>query len=277
MKSILFLVLAGASLVLQAQQVRFMTYNIRYDSPNDGPDRWEFRKQGLADQINALQPDVMGTQEGMYHQLVWLDSVLAGYRFVGKGRDNGTNAGEFSAVFFLEEKYELLDTQTFWLSETPDVPSKGWDAAFNRVCTMVKLRAKRRQDTFTVFNVHLDHMGTEARAKSVEMLIQKTEALRKSGEKVVLLGDFNLEPEAEPILLLNRIFLNTRNTARLVEETHPGTFTGFNLEILAKPRIDYVFVSGKGVSVQRYIAPVHKANGRYPSDHFPVIADVHLE
>lgn len=256
-----------------AQTLKIMTYNLRYDNPNDGPDRWTLRREKLASLVRDFGPDVIGTQEGMHHQLVWLDSALAGFTFVGNGRDDGALKGEFSAVFYRKNAFEMLEQRTFWLSETPDQPSKGWDAALPRVCTTVRLKHKKSQRIFTLMNVHFDHIGVEARLQSAKQLVAYAQPYLQAGETVFLMGDFNATPASAPISEILKGFKDARSMARKVFEEQPGTFNGFDITKTAMERIDYVFIAGKSVAVKRYSVPARKIGGRYPSDHFPVFVE----
>ncbi|MDX1667427.1 MAG: hypothetical protein R3350_09370, partial [Saprospiraceae bacterium] len=134
-------ILWWASFTITAQQ-RAMTYNLRYDNPGDGPDRWELRREGVLDLLRYYRPQILGIQEGLYHQIEYLDEGLPSYAYVGMGRDGGAREGEFSAIFVDTTHYAIREHQTFWLSDSPEVPSVGWDAALNRICTYVLLEEK---------------------------------------------------------------------------------------------------------------------------------------
>ena len=146
---------------LSGQPLRVLTYNIRYDNPQDGENAWEKRRDFLCGQLEFYGPDVVGVQEALHHQLMYMNEKMPGFRYVGAGRDDGGTAGEYSAIFYRAGRLELLDSGTFWLSPTPEKPSKGWDAALNRVCTFALLRDTASGQTWWIFNTHFDHIGKE--------------------------------------------------------------------------------------------------------------------
>ena len=150
-----------------ASTLRVMTYNIRVDTPDDGINRWNLRKQRVFNLIQHYQPDLIGVQEGLAHQVADLQGAFPFYNWYGVGRDDGNDKGEFSAIFYRADVFELRESGTFWLSETPDQPgSKGWDAALPRVCSWVKLKDRRNNQTIYHFNTHLDHAGQIAGRQS---------------------------------------------------------------------------------------------------------------
>ncbi|MEM7381787.1 MAG: endonuclease/exonuclease/phosphatase family protein, partial [Bacteroidota bacterium] len=217
-------------LVLKGQTISSMTYNIRYDNPKDGLSSWDNRKAMLISQLNFYTPDVFGTQEAMAHQLADIKSGLKGYEFTGKGRDDGKEAGEFSAIFYNSKSLELLKGETFWLSETPDKPSKGWDAALNRVCTYGLFRTKKDQKEFYVFNTHFDHIGEQARSESVYLILRKIDEINKEDLPVVVMGDLNLEPDHQAIQHLASKMKDAHLMAKDNAFGPEGTFSGFEVE-----------------------------------------------
>lgn len=257
-----------------AQEVRVMTYNIRFDNPADGPNSWPNRRDYLIRQVAHYAPDVMGTQEGLIHQLEEMEQGLEGYKFFGVGRDNGDRAGEYSAVFYREESLELLRQETFWLSETPGNPSKGWDAALNRICTLGLFRHKATGRAFYVFNTHFDHVGEQARLESVNLIIRKIKEFNREGYPSILTGDLNLEPNSAPILKLTANLEDTYLTAGASAYGPYGTFNGFNCNEPANRRIDYVFTSPGDFDVKAQMTLGEVTGYGYPSDHFPVLADL---
>ena len=182
---LLFITLpAGAS----QPTMRVMTYNIRYDNPADSLDNWAYRKDFVASMIRYHDPDIVGIQEGLMHQVDTLAALLPEYRWSGKGRDDGLNAGKFAAIFYRSDRYKLLAENTFWLSPTPDTPSKGWDAALNRIATWVKLKDLRSDRTLFVFNTHFDHQGITAREESARLLIREIRRIAGK-EPVIVTGE----------------------------------------------------------------------------------------
>lgn len=257
-----------------AQDLRVMSYNIRFDNPNDGPDAWPNRQASLIAQVAHYQPDVLGTQEGLIHQLEAMEAGLAGYRFFGVGRDAGDREGEHTAIFYREDRLELVRSETFWLSETPDRPSKGWDAALNRICTYGQFRERESGRSFYVFNTHFDHIGEQARLESAKLIAQKMAELNREGFPAVLLGDLNLEPDTGPIRELATRLEDAYTHSGEAAYGPPGTFNGFDCTQPVTRRIDYVFLSPGNFEVRGHTI-VGETNGYgYPSDHFPVLADL---
>ena len=257
-----------------AQELRVMSYNIRYDNPGDGADRWDLRKEQLAAQVAHYAPDIMGTQEGLAHQLDYLDSALTEYAFVGVGRDSGGREGEFSALFYRTGKLELEDQGTFWLSETPGKPSKGWDAALNRICTYGRFKARDSGIRFWVFNTHFDHVGARAREESVRLILREIAGRNSEGLPVILVGDLNLEPESAPIRLLSETLDDAYTRAGGKAYGPAGTFNGFDCATPADRRIDYVFTGPGDFRITGFTTLAEFTGTGFPSDHFPVMADL---
>lgn len=277
MKSIvcsLFLLMTGYHAL--SQDISVMTYNIRYATVNDGENQWEKRKEFLGDQIAFYEPAVYGVQEGLEHQLLFLKESGSKYEFVGVGRDDGNKKGEYCAVFYHKDKVELLEHSTFWLSDTPDTVSKGWDAAFERICTYALFKDKKSGIKFWVFNTHFDHIGDVAREKSAELIAHKVAQINTEGLAVFLMGDFNLNEKSKPILYLSSVFNDARNSSLERPFGPHGTFTGFEFNEPVKDRIDYIFTSKTGVSVQKYAVLTDSKDFKYPSDHFPVLIEAVL-
>lgn len=255
------------------QSCTFITYNIRYDNPGDGDDAWPKRRDFLAAQLRFHQPDVFGIQEGLKHQLDYLDEQLPGYARVGVGRDDGREAGEFSALFYRRDRFQCLQSGTFWLSGTPDTVSTGWDAALPRICTWAQLEDTAAHRVFWVFNTHFDHIGAEARRQSARLILQKITVLNPSAEPLVLMGDLNSEPDSAPVALLKETMTDTRDQSAEPPFGPPGTFNGFRFTEPVQHRIDYIFVS-KGCTVRQYAVLSDSRDCHYPSDHLPVLVRV---
>jgi len=263
--------------VLQSASIDFtaMSFNVRYDNPDDGPSAWPHRAEWVANEIAKV--DLVGVQEALVHQVDQLATQLSGYEWVGVGRDDGKEAGEFAPIFYKAEVFELLDTVTFWLSETPDVPgSRGWDAALPRIATAAYLSVRETGDRFWVINTHFDHRGNQARLESAKLLSSHARIFTEDAP-VLMLGDFNTTPETEVYATLTA---DPIQDARTVSNNPPegpvGTFSGFlERETPPQRRIDYVFVSS-GWVVQSYEAVVAVSEGRYVSDHLPVKVSIRL-
>ena len=265
---LLFVVMVGAN----SQTIDVITYNIRYDNPNDKPNNWDNRKAFLISQLQFYAPDVFGTQEGLVHQLKDIDEGLEDYTYVGIGRDYGDDRGEFSALFYNTKKLKVLKQSTFWLSETPDVPSKGWDAALPRICTYGLFENKADGSKFMVFNTHFDHVGVTARAESSKLILKKMKELNPDGLPVILTGDFNLESDSSGVQVILGEMTDTHVAMGKNAFGPDGTFNGFEFNKPVERRIDYIFVSPNNVEVLKSAILSDSKDCRYPSDHLPVFA-----
>ena len=255
------------------QEIAVLSYNIRYNSSGDGLDLWDLRKTELIDQIKELDPMSFGVQEATLTQMKDLEAGLPDYDYVGVGRDDGGNKGEFSAIFYKRGELKVLQANTFWLSETPEKVSVGWDAALPRICTYAKFELMASKKRFWHFNTHFDHMGETARAESAKLIVSKIAALVGDGEGLVLSGDFNAEPNEEPILVLNDSFEDPADRVKVQEPV--GTFSGFQLDTLLDRRIDYIFTKNVEVTTYQHL-DTKRANGRWISDHLPVLLSFDL-
>lgn len=250
-----------------------MTYNIRYDNPNDGENRWDMRKDWLANQVRFVGPDVMGIQEGLNHQVNFLDENLTDYKYVGIGRDDGKNKGEYSAIFYNFNKLTLVDQNTFWLSETPEKISVGWDASMERICTYALFEDKSTKAQFWVFNAHFDHIGNTARAESIDLILQKIKDLNSQSLPVFLMGDLNLAPDSEPIQKLSTQMKDSFHNSKNPAFGPIGTFNGFKHDRIVTRRIDYIFTGSNGIEVNKYGVLTDSKDLKYPSDHLPVVIE----
>jgi endonuclease/exonuclease/phosphatase family metal-dependent hydrolase len=250
-------------------QTSLMSFNIRYDNKNDMENSWDNRKAELAVMIASYHPDILGIQEGLYHQVEYLSKILPEYNWIGAGRDDGSISGEFSAIFYKTEKWENLSKQTFWLSETPDSVSKGWDAALNRIATAGLFINKKTKDTLFVINSHFDHIGKVARQKSAELILHKIKKMGWGHFKGVVMGDFNSQPFEEPILIFSKSLDDAVTTSKSPFLGSAATFNEFNTKKLPEMRIDYIFTQRLSVLSCRHIDDRRK-NNLFFSDHFPV-------
>jgi endonuclease/exonuclease/phosphatase family metal-dependent hydrolase len=274
MKSLLIAIVFAVSSIAYSQGLKVMTYNIRLDLASDGENRWDNRKEMLAGQALFYEPDFMGVQEALYNQMDYLDKNLPAYDFIGVGRDDGKQQGEYSAIFYNAGKFEVLEQHTFWLSQTPEKPSKGWDAAYNRVCTYGLFRDKKTKQKLWVFNTHFDHVGNVARVESAKLILKKIKEVNKQNLPVILTGDFNLEEESESIKLISTEMSDAKKSAK--QSFGPaGTFNAFEFSKPVTKRIDYIFT--KGVIINKYAVLSDSDHCRYPSDHLPVYAEIYLK
>ncbi|MEH6703763.1 endonuclease/exonuclease/phosphatase family protein [Galbibacter orientalis] len=272
MNKILSVVFFTVCSLLSAQDLKVMTYNIKYDNPSDTANNWQSRKEFLISQLNFYAPDIFGTQEGLHNQLEDIQRELKNYKYIGIGRDQGDTKGEYSAIFYNTKKYEVENESTFWLSPTPEKPSKGWDAALNRICTYATFKDKKSGKEFLVFNTHFDHVGNVARLESSKLILKKMKELNPKNLPVVLTGDFNLDSTSEGVVAIKKEMLDSHLEAGENAFGPDGTFNGFHFEKPVKNKIDFVFISKNDFSVLKSGILSDSKNLKYPSDHFPVIA-----
>ncbi len=260
--------------VAPGASLNVMTFNIRYDNPDDGENNWKHRKEMVGGIIRFHEIDIVGVQEALHHQMMDLQSELPGYAWVGKGRDDGKEAGEYAAVFYRKDHFKSLDSGEFWLSENPDTPGEmGWDAACPRICTWVRLEDITNGNTFTFFNTHFDHVGKTARRESVRLIKQRIRSLA-GGLPVIMTGDLNFsERDSAYAGLVEGDLLKDAFYASQSGHFGPeGTSTGFKLDREGR-RIDYILTSD-GFDVLRHGVLSYRWHKRYPSDHFPVMAEL---
>lgn len=263
--------------VANAQTLKVMTYNIRLDIKSDGENSWSNRKDFFISQIKFYEPDIFGVQEALPNQINDLKTGLPTYNHIGIGRD-GLNKGEASAIFFDKSRFKVSDEQTFWLSETPDKISKGWDAAYIRICTYALFKDKQIKRIFWVFNTHLDNQGELARKNGINLILAKIKEVNKENYPVILMGDFNAEPDSELLMNLKKEMTDTRE----ISETKPfgprGTFNAFNFNEPVTRLIDYIFVDkSQRIKVKKYAVLSDSMNLKYPSDHLPVYVELAVD
>lgn len=277
-KLFIFCLLLLFTTSIRAQEnLKLMTYNIRYDNPRDGENRWDLRKDWLANQVRFVGPDVMGIQEGLSHQVAFLDENLTDYKYVGIGRDDGKTKGEYSAIFYNSNKLKLVDENTFWLSETPDKISVGWNASMERICTYALLEDKATKYQFYVFNAHFDHIGNLARANSVELILKQIKTLNDKDLPVFLMGDLNLAPDSAPIKHLSSQMNDAFQHSNNPTFGPIGTFNGFKHDRKVTRRIDYIFTGTTKIEVNKYGVLSDSKDLKYPSDHLPVVIEVTIK
>lgn len=253
------------------QHIDVMTYNIKYDNVNDTLNNWNDRKATMVGLVTYYAPHIVGMQEVLHNQLTYLNDTLKNYHYIGVGRDDGKEKGEYSPIFYDIEHLKLLQSNTFWLSPTPDEISVGWDAALERICTyglFEEIETKRR---FWVFNTHFDHVGKKAREESVRLILQKIKETNTQQLPVVLMGDLNLGPETEPIQFLKDNMIDGKVASKKGFYGPTGTFNGFDHDMTVNRRIDYIFV--KNFEVEAYIHIDDRLeNNKHISDHLPVLS-----
>lgn len=275
MKTVLVLVcgLFFLSAPNYGQNVKILTYNIKYDNVNDTVNNWNDRKMAMAHQIKKHGPSFVGMQEVLLSQLNYLANALADFDYIGVGRDDGKDKGEFSPIFYNSKKYKLLNLGTFWLSKMPDTVSKGWDAALERICTYGLFEDMKSKKQIWVFNTHFDHRGVMARKKSATLILKKIKKINSDNLPVILMGDFNLTPNEKPISLIKKVLKDSKEISKSTAEGPVGTFNGFNLSDPIGNRIDYIFVKGFEVETYEHLNE-RLENGKFISDHLPVLISV---
>ncbi|NND32268.1 MAG: endonuclease/exonuclease/phosphatase family protein [Saprospiraceae bacterium] len=258
--------------------IKIMSFNIRYDNPGDGASRWKNRIKMVTGVIDSFAPDFLGLQEALRHQCVDVARRTKNYQWFGVGREDGKVKGEFAPIFYNRKNWKLVDQNSFWLSQTPNEPSKGWDAAHERIVTYGKFRNKKSDLILYVFNTHFDHRGETARINSARLIREKLTAIAE-GHPFLLTGDFNMTPQTEAYrTLIRQTTDRTVLDAKIISLNTPtgpsGTFSGFNVEdILPTNQIDYIFCSEE-FSVKNFHTIVKSENDLYASDHFPVLAEM---
>lgn len=277
MKRLIYLLAAVAFTACgSATSLSVMTFNMHYDNPEDGQNNWRFRRERIAGVIKAQEVDVLGTQELLSNQFNDLSGLLTGYQGVGVGRLDGAESGEYCAVFFRKDRFTLLDSGTFWLSETPEVVgSLGWDGACERIATWVVLRDRDGRELFFI-DTHLDHVGQVARDEGVSLLMKRIETL-SGGRPVILTGDFNSEPGSSVVAHVQKD--GVLHDAKAIAAQRSGTDWSFSdfgqIPEAERPLLDYIFVSGDIEAVRYEVLP-DTFDGGYVSDHAPVMAVVKI-
>jgi endonuclease/exonuclease/phosphatase family metal-dependent hydrolase len=265
--------LSAAAQAAAPEPLTVMSFNIRYGTANDGPDRWELRRDQLFALLKDQSPDVIGLQEALHFQIDEILAALPDYRMVGVGRSDGGQGGEYAAILYRSTRLSARQSSTFWFSDTPEVvKSNTWGAALERICTWA-LFDDKQGTPFYVFNLHLDHISQPAREKSGALLLDRL-AARSPRLPVVVTGDFNTG-EANPVTRAMSTVL--RDTFRVTHpnETEVGTANQFKFGETKGEKIDYIFVEPATEVISAAIVRTSVA-GRYPSDHFPVVARIRL-
>ena len=260
-----------------SQKITIATYNIRLQNSGDTGNLWSQRAPHVASLIRFHEFDVFGTQEGFRNQLNDIKKALPEFEFYGVGRDDGKEAGEHSAIFYRKSRFAVIKNGDFWLSETPDQPSKGWDATCcNRICSWVQLTDNQTGKSFYFFSAHFDHEGTTARIESSKLILQRINAIA-GNDPVIFVGDLNGDQQSE--------WYNTIEKSELLGDTYRqvdfpyaanGSFNGFGKTLADKRIIDHIFVT-RNFMVKRWGILSDSYFGKYPSDHFPVMTVVELK
>lgn len=277
-----FLAAEAQSNGLLGLDIRVATSNVRYNTKNDGENIWDNRKERLADALLSINADVIGTQEALYDQKVYLQKRLKGYKVVGIARDDGKKKGEHSAIFYNKKRFKAIKCGNFWLSETPDVPSKGWDAACIRIATWAFLQEKSTGKKFFFVNTHLDHAGVQARREGVSLLCRKAAEIGK-GCPMVITGDFNFYLDSDDAAYLKDIGLLHAYDIAEEKKLQLATWHGYedmeehvkHIDHVLPQIIDYILIN-RGTCSHYEITDPKGPDGGFLSDHCPVFADITL-
>lgn len=304
MKKVTFtLLMLAVATAVSAQSLFVGTYNVRNQNDDDQREGngWPQRVSVICDMINFEQPDIFGTQEAKIGQVRDMLRLLDGYDYIGVAREDGKEDGEHSAIFFKKDYLQLLDHGDFWLSETPDRPGLGWDAACVRICTWGKFRDKRTKMKFYYFNLHMDHVGVVARREGAKLVVKKIQELTDGKTPVILTGDFNVDQNDEIYTIFTKSgLLNDSYAVAKQRFCENGTFNAFKPDLKTQSRIDHIFLSPKfevnhyGVLTNCYWTPsadkeqlkgkdapqeirFQRYERRLPSDHYLVLAKIHYK
>ncbi len=284
--SIVFIILLTTACSKQVfdESIRVMTFNIRLNTPADGPNAWPYRKEIAASMIRFHQADIAGLQEALKDQVDDLVSLLPEYDWFGVGRDDGREAGEYMAVFYRSDRFEVVQDSTFWLSETPTTPTMGWDAACYRVVTWGQFKDLRTGKSFYLFNTHFDHRGEMARQESAKLLLESVNEIAGDAP-IVVTGDFNATPDDEPYRIITEglpdnistRLIDTKGISQYPHHGPNGTWTGFESANQTENRtIDYVFIKNN-VTVIQHGTLSDSFDGRFPTDHMPVLSEILID
>ena len=267
------LILFTISSNIYSQPHSIISYNIRYDNDWDVENSWKIRRNKIGQILVQYSASIIGIQEGLLNQVQYIDSSLIDYEYVGVGRDDGKKKGEFCAIYFDTTRYVLLKNSTFWLSETPDTISVGWDAALERICTYGLFKDRITKKEFWVFNTHFDHIGVVAREKSSELILKRMNKINRQSLPVILMGDFNSIPNSSPVKEIKTELSDALQIS--LEKLHGprGTFNGFNEDLPIEKRIDYIFTNDLKVLSYTHIND-RLNNNRHISDHLPVMIKI---
>ena len=253
----------------QTGELKVMSYNIRLGSVNDGTNSWMYRCGATLEMIEDQKPDVLGVQEALADQVKFVEEFTKDYDYVGVGRTDGKSKGEHMAIYWNKKTVKMLKWGTFWLSETPDTPSKGWDAACYRTATWALMKDKRTGKRFYVVNTHLDHEGVEARKNGLKLIVDRIGKINPQGYPMVLTGDFNILPTAPELKDLDACMKSARKVASKTDSHR--TYNGWGKEKTDKV-IDYIYYSGFASCLEYQTVTKTYSDRKYISDHYPIFA-----
>ena len=249
--------------------LKVMSYNVRFGTADDGENSWQFRCPATIAMLDNQKPDIFGVQEALSFQLKYITANCKQYKCVGVGREDGKAEGEFMSIFWNKKRIKLLKWGTFWLSETPEVPSMGWDAHCKRTATWALMKDKRSGKKFYYVNTHLDHRGVEAQKKGLKLIVDRIDEINPEGYPMVLTGDFNVTPDNTVLSELDLVMDSARKVAKKTDNCL--TFNGWG-KTTRERIIDYIYIKGFS-ACKEYQTVVEKYSGcEYVSDHYPIVA-----
>lgn len=283
MKNLIYILLASLLMSCGSKplELNVMSYNIRYDNPEDSLNNWQYRKDVAAKIIKTKDIDIVGTQEVLHNQLVDLQERLPEYTAIGVGRQDGIEKGEYSALFYKRDRFTEVSSGYFWLSETPEVAgSIGWDGACERIATWAILKDKQTGREVFAINTHLDHVGKIARQEGVTLLLTKAAELSK-GLPIIMTGDFNATPDSDVIKHVTNTSLKEHLTnAKTIAKEFTGTEWTFHdfgkIPVENRDYIDYIFVSSN-IETDKFEVLPEKLDEVFLSDHVPVVAKIKIK
>ena len=249
--------------------LKVMSYNIRMGVAKDGTNSWEYRYPATAMMLKDQMPDVFGVQEAFNFQIKFIEENFTDYDSFGVGRDNGKSEGEFMSIFWNKKTVKMIKGGTFWLSETPEKPSMGWDAACKRTATWALMKDKNTGKLFYFVNTHLDHKGAEARRKGLELIVSRIDEINPKGYPMILTGDFNIKPDNEALVGLEQRMQSARKIAPKTDNN--ATFNNWG-KAKSDMVIDYIYVSGFSSCPEYHTITEKYGTWKYVSDHYPIYA-----
>ena len=253
----------------EPKELKVMSYNIRLGVANDGTNSWQFRAPATPAMLEAQKPDVFGVQEAHDFQIAFMEEFCRNYKSVGVGRENGRKEGEHMSIFWNKKTVSLLKWGTFWLSETPEEPSMGWDAACKRTATWALMKDKKTGRKFYFVNTHLDHVGKQAQKNGLKLIVDRIATINPQGYPMVLTGDFNIRPDNPALADLDKIMQSARKIAPKTDNRN--TFNGWSVKKTAEV-IDYIYVSGFSACKEYRTVTEKYLERPFVSDHYPIFA-----
>ena len=247
--------------------LKVMSYNIRLGSANDGTNSWGLRYPATAEMIEDQMPDIFGVLEALASQIRFIEDNFVDYKSVGVGREDGKKDGEHMSIFWNKKTVSLLKWGTFWLSETPEKPSMGWDAACKRTATWALMKCKKTGKKFYYVNTHLDHKGVEAQKNGLKLIVDRIDDINPEGYPMILTGDFNITPDNPNLVELDSKMQSVRKVAEKTD--NHDTFNGWGK---GKGVIDYIYASGFSAYPEYQTVTKRYADRKFVSDHYPICA-----